>query len=347
MAVLSVSVPTILDEAKQTLRGSGGEATRRIVELLAQQNPVMQTAYMKASSKPGAHVWTARTRLPTVTRRRFNEGIRPSKSGTDQIEMKLGNVFGMFEQDYHLARQSGDVNGYVASEIRALTEAVSQDISKTVFYGNEKSDESSWTGLVEYYNSTTKENGGQVLKAGTGSTDNRSIWAVCWGEGKIGMVYDKNQPMGIEMVNPRTTSRGTYWVDNARVAGSTTANGRMEVLGRQLSFYGGVAVEDWRYAARLCNISIAALKHDAASGPNLIDGLRALINRVRQSGDGQLVLYTSRGILEVLSAQAVHFLKSANLSMEQIYNTGVSGVMIDGIPLLREDALDTNDDSVS
>ena len=145
MALLSANNPTLIDVASRLDPNSNID---KIVELLAATNEVLQDMTFIEGNLPTGHKTTVRTGLPGVTWRKLYGGVQPSKSTTAQVTDSAGMLEAYAEVDKALADLNGNAAAFRLSEDRAFIEAMSQEMSQTLFYGNEGTEPEAFTGFA-------------------------------------------------------------------------------------------------------------------------------------------------------------------------------------------------------
>lgn len=245
MATLAGSLPTLLDYGKG-LDPDGSIA--QVIELLMQRNGVLQDMVWIEGNLPTGHRTTVRTGLPDVYWKLINKTTPVSKPTEAQITESIGIMEAFCEVDEDLAVLNGNVDAYRFTKAKAFIQAMEQQLASTLFYGNNGTALEEFNGLDVRYNSTSAGNGDNVVLGGASSgSNNTSIWLITWGEGMCSMAFPKgsrtvglvHNDLGLE------TKRDT--------SGST------RVYTDQFKWKGGLVLENWQYAARICNIDTTAL----------------------------------------------------------------------------------------
>ena len=278
-AALGTGNLTLLDWAKR-LDPNGSTAT--IVELLSQTNEVLEDMVFREGNLPTGHRVTVRTGLPAVAWRLLNQGVVPSKSTTAQIDEQAGMLEAWSEVDKDLMMLNGNTNSFRLSEARAFLEAMNQEFVQTLFYGNGGLAPEEFTGLAPRYSLSTAPNGTNVIKAGSVDTDNTSIWLVAWDEETISGIFPKGSQAGLIHED-----YGEVTVE--MVAGMPGA--RMRALQERWQWKAGIALKDWRYVVRICNIDVSLM--NGATPPDLISYMEQA-EETLPTGMGRRVFYMNR-----------------------------------------------------
>jgi hypothetical protein len=337
MAVLGTSVATLVDIAKR-LDPDGKIA--RIAELLNQENEVLDDIVWAEGNLPTGDRTTVRAGLPGVSFRALNEGVPRSKSLVSQFDEGAAMLEGFSEVDRKEAILSGNVAQFRLSESAAFMEAMNQQFTSTLFYGNAAASPKAFTGFAPRFstisgNSTTGQN---IIDAGGTGTDNFSIWIVVWDPGKVRCIY------------PRGTKAGLFHEDASDVQEASDGFPRGTVLydasGNPYMGYRdhyewncGLSIKDYRFVARACNISRSLLTKDFSTGADLQDIFVQLAERV-QNLNGRAAFYAPRVVTSMLRRQLVNK-KNGFLSWDEI--GGRKTLSFDGIPIRRVDAMNVQE----
>lgn len=328
MAVLSTANPTLLDWAKR-LDPDG--TTADIVELLNQTNPVLNEMVFVEGNLPTGHRTTVRTGLPSVTWRKLYGGVQPSKSTTVQVTDTIGMLEAYAEVDKALADLNGNTASFRLSEDRAFIEAMSQEMAKTLIYGNETSNPAAFTGLAPRYNSLSAANSEAILSAGGAGSNNTSIWLVVWGENTCHGIFPKGSTAGV-----RAQDLGEVTVENVDGAG-----GRAQMYRTHYRWDCGISLRDWRYVIRIANINVSDLQgltgtQAITASTSILRLMTRAIERVPNLGAGRPVFLVNRTVREFLRLIILDKV-AYNLSFETV--AGKRVMTFDDVPVLRTDAL--------
>lgn len=292
MATLAASVLTLADLAKR-MDPNGRQA--RIVELLGQTNEVLDDALWMEGNTQTGHRTTVRTGLPDVTWRLLNQGTTPSKSTTAQITEECGILDAWSEVDEQLVKISNDPAAFRLSEATPFIEAMNQEMAQTLFYGDSTTAPEEFLGLASRYNDLSAENAQNIIDAaGTGS-DNCSVWLVVWGENSIHGIYPKGTQAGLV--------HNDYGLVTVETAGGTAAGTRMRAYQEQFIWNCGIALRDWRYVVRICNVDVSNLVAES-SAADLIKSMIRATHRVPSLRMGKAAFYVNRSTAMMLDIQS-------------------------------------------
>lgn len=326
MATLPITNPTLADVAKR-LDPDGKLAM--IVEILNQTNEVLDDMPWMEGNLPTGHRTTVRTGIPAPTWRKLYGGVQPSRSTTVQVTDNCGMLENYAESDKALADLNGNTAAFRLSEERPIIEGISQELAKTLFYGNEGTLPESFTGLAPRFNNRSASiaaSADNVIHGGGSGSDNTSIWLIVWGDQSIHGIYPKGQKGGLDM-----RDMGEVTIENVDGAG-----GRMQAYRSHYKWNCGLSVRDWRYIVRIANIDVSDLTKDATAGADLLDLIAQAFEQVPSLSAGRPVLYCNRTIKSFLRRQQKNS-KNVQISMEQVAGRRV--MVLDEVPVRRVDAI--------
>lgn len=324
-ATLSTAALTLMDWAKR-LDPTGKIA--RIVEMLEQTNEILNDMLWLEGNLPTGHRTTVRTGLPAVAWRLLNGGVTPSKSQTAQLDEQCGMLEAYGEVDKDLAELNGNTSEFRLSEAVAFVEAMNQEMAGTLFYGNAGTAPEEFTGLAPRYSSLSANNGQNIISMAGAGADNSSIWLVVWGANTVHGIFPKGSQAGI-----RHTDKGLQTV----VVGTGIGGAKMEAYLDHWQWKAGIALRDWRYAVRICNIDISLLVADTAgTSIKIMEAMLKAIHRIPSQQMGKPVFYMNRTILEMLD---IHAMNRVNVYLNVGEEEGRRKVTFRGIPLRGNDQL--------
>lgn len=322
MATLSAVNPTLLDVAS---RLDPSLNIDKIVELLAQTNPILNDMSFVEGNLPTGNKTTVRTGLPTATWRKLYGGVQPSKSTTVQVTDSCGMLEAYAEVDKALADLNGNAAAFRLSEDKAFLEGMSQEMASTLIYGNEGTEPEAFTGFAPRYNSLSAQNADNIVNASGSGSDNTSIWLVVWGPNTCHGIYPKGSTAGF-----KHKDLGEVTVENV-----DGANGRAQMYRTHYRWDCGLTLRDWRYVVRVANIDVSDL-NTLANTKNLITWMIQATERIPSFGAGRAAFYCNRTIREKLRLGILEKV-SSNLTFESV--AGKRVMMFDEVPVVRTDAI--------
>lgn len=268
MSTIGNTYPTLIDVASRSVNG---EVQTVIAELLSQTNePLLDIPWIEGNL-PTGHVTTVRTGLPSATWRRLNYGVLPGKSTT----AKVTDVTGMLETYSVIDKDLADLNGNTASfrltEDYAFIEGMSQQFTTALFYETVATAPERITGLSPRYSSLSAGNAANIIDAGGTASANTSIWLIVWGPNTVHGIYPKGSTAGLQHMDVTTPAPVL-----------DAAGGRYQAYQTKYQWKCGLAVRDWRYAVRICNIdtTTSAGGLQSTTPPNLYRLLIKAINKI-------------------------------------------------------------------
>lgn len=288
MSTLGVNNLTLADIAK---RRDPNDKIARIIELLTQQNDALDDIKWKETNGESKELTTVRTALPSIYWRLINGGTLPSKSTTGQVEEACGMMDAWTHVDQKLAELGGDPSGVRLSEARAFLEAMRQEFMSTLFYGSAAAAEE-FIGLSARYSALSGAgNSDNVISALGAGADNTSIWLIAWDTETICGIFPKGSVAGV-----KHEDLGLVTLENA--GGVTGAF--MRAYQDHFTWDAGIAVKDYRFAVRICNIDLSDLA--GGSPADLIDAMEAA-EEIIPNEMGSRAFYMNRRVRRYLRKQ--------------------------------------------
>ena len=322
MTLLNAANLSLYDIAQRT--DSSGKALA-IAELLQQKNEVLDDVIWIPSNEGTGYKYAQRTAHPTVANAKISGSYPVGKSA---VENKL-EACGLYkhaieipEDIYDLAK---DKNALKLSESTPAIEALNQDFSTAIFYDTVTANPDSLNGLSMRVNTAANS---QFIDAGGASSDNASIWLVCWAPHLTACFYPDGTKAGLDMVD-----EGMVSTKNSD--GSYSKN--YVVTFKQ---WGGLKVQDHRYIIRIGNVDISSLLtvNDTSDiSANIIKFMDFSIDQLQDLTSGRCAFYMNRTVKKCLR-QMMKTHPRVNLTLGDLYNR--QNVMTyDGIPIRTVDSL--------
>jgi hypothetical protein len=292
MAALNATKLTLLDWAKR-LDPKGN--TDAIVELLMQTNQFLTYLIWKEGNLPTGHQITVRTGLPTIYWRSLNAGVQSSKSTTAQVTEGCGIMEAYSELDQDLAMLNGNTAEFRLSEVSAFFEAMNQEFAQTFFYGNIGVAQNEFNGLAVRYSSLSAGNSQNIISAGGSDASNQaSIWLIGFGEGKVFGIFPKGSKAGLVHKD-----LGLQLIQNT----GGVSGAKSECYVDKFQWKAGIAVADWRYVVRICNIDVSDLTSET-NAADMSKLMKRAEHRIPNQGKGvKLVYCMNRTLFEMLDIQ--------------------------------------------
>lgn len=334
MATLSVKNPTLADLAKVT---DPDGSIADVVEILNETNEILMDMTWLEGNLTTGHRSSIRSGLPTPTWRKLYGGVQPTKSRAVQVTDSCGMLEDYAEVDKALVDMAGDPAAFRLQEDRPHIEGMNQEISDTIFYGDETTSPEEFTGLAPRYNSLSAENGDNIIAGGGSGSDNASIWLVCWSPNTVHGIIPKGSKAGLQQKD-----LGEVTIEDASDGSNT---GRMQAYRTHYRWDAGMTVRDWRYIVRIANIDRSDLTNDAASGADLNDLMHQALTEIPNPSFGRCVWYMDKQILSFLRRQSSSAVSNSTLTTEMVGGTWQTSW--GGYPIRRCDSLRTNEATIS
>ena len=281
MSIIADKQYSLVDYAKQ-FDPSGQELA--IAEVLSQSNDIIGDALVQESSLDSGHEYAVRTGIPEGTWRRAYKGIDPAKATTKVVVESYGTLSAYSVVDKLVAEKGGHVDAVRTGQSRAIIAGMSNTMASNLIYGDCGVNPERFTGLAERYNELSgAESSRNVINAGgTTNGQNSSIYLVVWDQDKVFTFFPKGSKAGIQRVDYGLVTH----VDN---------DGKEYPAYKEyFEWKLGLAVQDWRFAGRLCNIDVTNIPSD------LIDKMCDLEERIQSLSMGKPVWYMNRTVKAAL-----------------------------------------------
>lgn len=297
-----------------------------IIEIMAQQNDMMNDAPAFECNEGNTHLTTIRAGLPTPTWRKLYQGVQPTKGTTTQVRDTTGFMEDWSEIDAKLVEKAKNPQKFRMNDARSHIMGISQELARTVVYGDTATDPEKFTGLHARYNDKSADNGNQIIDAGGTGSDNTTVWFVTWGEDTCHLLYPEGSPLGL--------ARRDLGVDTKEKADGSL----YEVYREKFTQDAGLSLRDWRAVSAVRNIDVSALTNDASAGADLIDLMIDAYYALDNPGmaDRQTIIYCSRRIAKFLHKQAMN---KTNVELTLDEFAGKKVPMFLGSPIRRMDAI--------
>jgi hypothetical protein len=320
MATLGNTYPSLIDLYKNL---AGGEVVNDIIEILAQTTPMIQDMAVMECNQGTTNLATIRTGLPEATWRELYQGVQPTKATNKQVTDATGMLEAWSEIDSKLVEISGNSAQFRMNEAEAHIQGMGHTMESTMFYGTAANE---FTGLTPRFNDLSAENASQIVDAGGTGSDNASIWMVVWGANTVHGLYPKGSMAGLQRQD-----KGMVTKEND--------DGMYDVHREKFTWDLGVAVKDYRYVARVCNIDVSDMQ---AGSVELYTFLRKAYYALkqRQIPNGQAAIYCNTDVMEALDALATN--NGTTDNFVRLNRTEIEGqevITYRGIPIRETDAL--------
>lgn len=318
-----------------------------MVNLLSQENGILDDALAVECQSGNAFEFTQVVKLPTPSRRSYNQGIAATMAGVAKQVQTCAEYADLSKIDDSLARLGGNLSELRGTEDMLHMQGMSQLVASDLFYANNATNPTSFTGFANIYNTVTtsvSNIANNVIDCGgTGST-NASMWLITWGPRQIHTIFPKGIPAGMQ-------HRDVGLLPVLDAGGNT-----FMAWQTWMQWNIGLAIHDWRYAVRACNIDVTLF--GGGSAPNLIAILAAMVMKPPvmpagvgpvQTSDvpsvtiGRSAIYVNRTVYLALDLQAQD---KTNVLLQMTQWDGHTILAYRGIPIRIVDALTNSETRV-
>ena len=289
MTVNNTRVLTYLDFIKGL--DPKGNFAHRIVELVAKKVEMLDDMTVIAANNGTALETTVRTETPTPVWTTYYGGVPSNKGSKQKIKVSAGRMATKILVDKKLYDDSKDKDAVLEDEITANIAGMRNELANAMIYGDLKDNPLGIPGLFKVYgkydnNNTDDTDSAHYVLSALGLTGNSgattklgSIALVGWSPNTITAFHPENSGTGgIEKSDKRVTD-----IPDPDIGGDATYEAYLQYIYWNL----GLAVRDYRYGGRICNIQRDLMLTKGYEGDyvELIDRLsnRVLDDDVKQA----------------------------------------------------------------
>jgi hypothetical protein len=307
-----------------------------VVEMLMKMNPMLKDAYAIECNDGSSHQHSIRTGLPPVAWGKLYKGIVQGKSTKANVKDTTGFVEGLSTIDTRVLKKAGDKAGALRlSEAKAYLESIAQEVQKKMIYGNSASSPEEFMGLAPRFNDPTAKNGNQIINGGGTGSDNTSVWMITWGDNECHTLYPEASQAGVK----REDKGEQRVLDDA----GNPYYVKEELFCQEI----GLAVKDWRYVSRICNIDVSDL---VAGTVDIYKLFRKMYysHEGRRTKKGNTVIYCNTDVLEALDAAQTNSGSSDNFV--RLGTKEIQGEDVDTyrkIPIRETDAILNTEEAIT
>jgi hypothetical protein len=344
MAARNGALATLVDVT--ATYGEAGESQGQIAEVLTKENPILEDmAWKEGNLLTGNRTWV-RTGKPGVAWRRYNQGVPKSKGTVGSFDEAAAQLAATSQMDRALAILGGNPALARMNFAKPFFEAMNDEMSETLFYGNSFYESKEFTGLAPRYNDLDGITGDYIIDGGGTGTDNRSIWIINWDPEAIFGLYPKGSKAGLMHMD--TTANLRAGPDGYPIGDLVQDESGNEYLGYS-DFWQwdcGLGVADHRHAVRVANIDFSLLVANRATGADLEMLLVQAVERIKAIGPNAAI-YAPRPLSAMLRQQALADSRTGRslLGFDTIGGRKVTS--FDGIPIRAVDALNVDEARVT
>jgi hypothetical protein len=329
---LARTYPNLLDYMKAQ-DPNGGLA--RVVHYLTRRSALLEDMPIREGNLTTGERITSDTSLPAEDQgwgwTRINEGITSGSSTERQHDEPAGMLNGLSKVDSRLIRLNNGPAFRLMKDQKFLA-AMKNDVERGAFYHSVSTAPTKFTGFFPRLNATAgNEAATQIVKhtASPSGNDQTSILFVVWGFDTVYGFF------------PKGTTGGLTSKDMGEELVSDGIGGEYPAYRTWFDWSLGLAVADWRYIVRVCNIDTSALDSSDTILPKMIDAYYRLQDVVA----GDLRIYTNRLIQAALHKQARTVVGNTVLSLAEVEGREIVTFM--GHPIRLTDGIVSTESAVT
>ena len=293
----------------------------KIAEVVNEDNGLPAHMVWKPSTEMMGNRTVIRTGLPTVSTRRLNKGITPSKSSTSVVKDSMSLLASRSHVDLKELQLHKNPDQFRIDEGMAFIESNIQKVTELVITGDPStSGGEEFLGLQGRYNSLSGNISDNVISCGGTGSDLSSIWVIKHGAGFHG-------------IHPMNTLAGLQHDDLGKIQqsdvdGSTALNHGSplySVMADEWQWDCGIAVPDWRCVARVCNVEssdalgLSGTQELTDYATNIRYAMLDALERIPSVGEGRVMIYMPRS-LKIAMMKMSLALTSANVFTTESVN---------------------------
>ena len=347
---MAVLTPGSFTYAEWAERMDPDGKTSVLVNLLSQNNGILEDCLAVECQNGTSFQFTQVVKLPAPSRRVYNQGVVATMAAVAKQVVTTAEYGDWVKFDRSIAMLNGNLSELRSMELALHMEGTSQQVASDLFYANRATDPTQFTGFANIYSTVTtatSQIAANVIDGGgTGST-NASMWLITWGPRHLHTIFPKGLPAGLYHKD---------YGDSIPLQDSSSN----QYPGYQdwIQWDVGVAVQDWRFGVRCCNIDVTLF--GGGSAANLIEILAAMVYKPPimpagvapvQTSDspdklmmGRSAIYVNRSVYLALDLQAQN---KTNILLKMDEWDGHVVLTYRGIPIRVVDALLTTESRVT
>lgn len=323
----------------------------RVVDMCVRQNEMLDDITVVEANNGTALETTIRTETPKPVWTTYYGGIPANKGSKAKIKVSCGRMGTKILVDKELFDASKDKDAVLADEIMSAQNGMRLEMGNMLVYGRLADNPLGFNGLMKHYDaySTGEEDDTEsahyVLNAfGEGKGANKasdaklgSILLVGWSPNTITCFHPEGSSTGGIKVGERST---TSVVDPDKGGDAT-----YEVYMQYLYWSLGLAVRDYRYGGRICNIQRDDMLNGTDKGQSYIELIDRLAMRVNDDGGVRQAFYMDKQMFENVAVLFSRMTRANAVTMEQV--EGRKERRLFGIPVRIQDCMKVNESKVA
>lgn len=335
MTTINDQWPSLTDMVKAS--GPDG-VILEVAEFLQQTNGLLFDLPFVEGNLATGHTFGMRTALPTPTWRRYNQGVKAHKSQRETYTETCGMLEDLAKLDCALAALNGNGPAYRLSENKAFVQGFNHEVNRAILYESVKDNPEKIHGIITRLNASSNADRlanpavAQIIDAPTvaggaaaSGNDSASILCIGWSPRTVYGIYPKgskaglsHEDLGKQIVKDANSLEYTAWVDHWK-------------------WDLGVAVQDYRYVSRVCNIDTSIWKADLTTGPDLTLCFDAAIDALMDTDSVRPVIYCRKEVFQMWRQQLIK--KGTPNLLEYIQRGTRKDRSYMGVPIVQMDAM--------
>jgi hypothetical protein len=255
----TAGLPNFVDWAR-VLNPNG--VIEEIAWLLSQNNEMYMDQISQMGNLPLGHKVSVQAGIPQGTYRMANQGVAPTKGIYEQYQFEMSELVEYSCVDKSILTLKGQREEYLWTQTQAAAMGMGQQQASTILYGNSAINPTQFAGFMSFYNTlnTSIATSKNVLSGGGSGSANASILLACWGNDIIYDIFPEGSTVGLQ-IEDKGDIRAIYDSNGNPFEGNTT----------YLVWKLGLAIQDWRYCARIANIDTTTAGIAGPTPPSLFD----------------------------------------------------------------------------
>lgn len=321
----------------------GNERDVQLINMMSETHNLFADIRWKVCNSGATHKATIITKLPEAHMRRLYKGFKVSKGGRAQVTEDTGMAGTACVIDYKEFELNGKNADWLTQNVRMGTDALSYKVAHELFYGDRDKNPESINGLCKRMgkcNGTDKLKSSYNVMSAMDISDSTKETAVKKLTDLTSIYFVGHGDMGFYGLVPQGGSsvihNNTVGLDEKHLVEDDEHN-RYPAIEVQLGMDYGCCLNDFRYAARLANISVASLEQGSATYIDLWEKLTRMYYKINKyKGSAAWSIYVNAEIFTYLDLQA-----QKKVSPTLTYQTidGKEILSYRGIPIKEDEAI--------
>lgn len=327
-----------------------GNFSHRVIDMCVRQNEMLDDITVVEANDGTSLQTTIRTETPKPVWTTYYGGIPSNKGSKAKIRVTCGRMGTKILVDKELFDNSKDRDAVLADELMSAQDGMRLEMGNMLIYGRLSDNPLGFNGLAKHYDKYStdaeddRESAHYVLNAfGVGNGANKAS------EDKLGSIYLVGwSPNTITCFHPEGSETGGIKVGERKVQSVTDpdkgGDATYEVYMQYLYWSLGLAVRDYRYGGRICNIQRDDMLNGTDKGQAYIELIDRLSTRVHDQGVRQ-AFYMDKLMWERIRILFSRMTRANAISFENV--EGRKENRLFGIPVRIQDCMKVNEAKVA